>query len=53
MALECTNGLMENDMKDFGLTDSNMDKASLRIKKVSLALVFGKKAPESSGFLRL
>jgi hypothetical protein len=49
MALVCTNGPMENDMKDFGLTDSNTVKASSPIKKVSLALVYGKKAPGLSG----
>ena len=48
-ALACTSGRMASDMKDFGPTVNNMDKASSPIKKEKVVLESGKKVHALNG----
>lgn len=50
MVMEYMYGLMEEDMKDFGLMANNMAKVNIFSQMVWLRLDFGKMEKETSGW---
>ena len=51
VAMEFTNGQMENNMKECGLTDNNTEMVFLQMQKEKAARVLGNMANESSGWV--